>query len=125
MQVINSSFRSLFMLNKFLISIVSPYLPRSSKLSQLYHHGDPSNHCKASTLFLSSFISSDHPFITRVLYGGYMMFHKGFNPFSKCSSRFFSEELKYSLSCILKCNPFNRIIRGGIMSFLIIGVHVS
>ena len=51
--------------------------------------------------------------------------HQGFNSFSKCSSRFFSEELKYSLSCILKCNSFNRIIRGGIMSFLIIWVHVS
>src|SRR4051812_20742632 len=32
---------------------------------------------------------------TGVLYGGYMMIHKGFNSFSKCSSRFFSEEFKH------------------------------
>ena len=54
----------------------------------------------------------------------YMMVHQGFNFFSKCSLRFFWKELKYSLSCILKCNSFNRIIRSGIMSFLIIWVHV-
>ena len=35
-----------------------------------------------------------------------MMVHKGFNSFSKCSSRFFSEELKYSSSCIPKRNSF-------------------
>ena len=55
----------------------------------------------------------------------YMMVHQGFNFFSKCSSRFFSEELKHSSSCYPECNSFFRIIGGGIMSFLIIWVHVS
>ena len=35
-----------------------------------------------------------------------MMVHQGFNSFSKCSSRFFSEELKYSSSYIPKRNSF-------------------
>ena len=35
-----------------------------------------------------------------------MTAHQGFNSFSKCSSRFFLEELKYSSSCIPKCNSF-------------------
>ena len=34
------------------------------------------------------------------------MVHQGFNYFSKCSLRFFSQELKYSSSCIPKCNSF-------------------
>ena len=36
----------------------------------------------------------------------YMLVHQGRNSFSKCSSRFFSEELKYSLSCIPECYSF-------------------
>ncbi len=55
----------------------------------------------------------------------YMMVHQGFNSFSKCSLRLFSDELKYSSSCIPKWNSFYRIIWGGILSFLIIWVHVS
>ena len=55
----------------------------------------------------------------------YMMVHQGFNSFSKCSLRFFSEGLKYSSSCIPKCNSFYRIIWGGVMSFLIISLRVS
>ena len=50
----------------------------------------------------------------------YMMVHKGFNSFSKCSSRFFSKKLKHSSSCYPECNSFFCIIGGGIMSFLII-----
>jgi len=50
----------------------------------------------------------------------YMMVHKGFNSFSKFSSRFFSMKLKHSSSCYLECNLFFHIIGGGIMSFLII-----
>ena len=47
------------------------FLFRSSKLSQLYHHGDPSNHCKSSPcVFNFSFISIDHSFVTGVLHGG-------------------------------------------------------
>ena len=53
------------------------------------------------------------------------MVHQGFNSFSKCSSRFFSKKLKLSSSCNLECNSFYHIIGGGIMSFLIIWVHVS
>ena len=36
----------------------------------------------------------------------YMMVHQGFNLFSKCSLGFLLEELKYSSSCIPKCNSF-------------------
>src|SRR4051812_40680792 len=85
-----------------------------------YHHEDPSKSLQGFTLFFQLFLSFYHPCFTGVLHGGYMIVHQGFNSVSKCSSRFFSEELEYSLSCILKCNSFNRIIRGGIMSFLII-----
>ena len=55
----------------------------------------------------------------------YMMVHQGFNPFSKCSLRFFSKELKYSSSCNPERNSFYFIIGGGIMSFLIIWPHGS
>ena len=54
----------------------------------------------------------------------YMMVHKGFISFSKLSSRFFSKEFKHSSSCNPECNSFFHINRGGIMSFLIIWVHV-
>ena len=49
-----------------------------------------------------------------------MMVHQRFNYFLKCSSRFFSKELKYSSSCIPKCNSFYLIFSGGVMSFLTI-----
>ena len=55
----------------------------------------------------------------------YMIVHQGLNPFSKRSSRLFSEEFKLSSSCNPECNSFYCIIRGGILSFLIIWVHVS
>ena len=55
----------------------------------------------------------------------YMMVHQGFNSFSKCSSRFFSKKLKLSSYCNPECISVYRIIGGGIMSFLIIWVHVS
>ena len=54
-----------------------------------------------------------------------MMVHQGFNSFSRCSSRFFSEEPKHSSSGNPEYNSFCCIIGGGIMSFLIIRVHVS
>ena len=82
------------------------------------------NHRKASprvfnfSFFLSSFYYRSSPWRL------YMMVHQGFNSFSKCSSRFFSEELKYSSSSILKCNSFNLIFWGGVMSFLIISLQV-
>ena len=103
------------------------FLSRSSKLSQLCNHGDLSKiftriHLVFSTSFSFRLIIL---LLLKFSWRLYKMVHQGFNSFSKCSSRFFSEELKYSLSCILKCNSFNCIIRGGIMSFLIIWVHVS
>ena len=55
----------------------------------------------------------------------YMMVHRGFISFSKRSSTFFSKELNHSSFCNPECNSFYRIIGGGIMSFLIIWVHVS
>ena len=64
------------------------------------------NHCKASpcvlnfSFFLSSFYYSSSSWRL------YMMTHQGFNSFSKCWSRFFWKELKYSSSCIPKCNSF-------------------
>ena len=63
--------------------------------------------------------------ITGVLQGGYMLVHQGFNYFSKCSSRFFSEELKHSSSSISKCSSSYFIFWGGAMSFFINWVHVS
>ena len=83
------------------------------------------NHCKDSpcvfnfSFFLSSFCYRSSS------WRRYMMVLKGFNSFSKCSSRFFLEELKHSSSCISKSNSFYLIFCGGIMSFLIIWVHVS
>ena len=55
------------------------------------------NHCKSSPcVFNFSFISIDHPFVYRSSsWRCYMVVHQGFNSFSKCSSRFFSEELKF------------------------------
>ena len=100
---------------------------RSSNLFQLFHHGDSSKSVQWFTLcFQPLFPSVWSSFCYRSSSGRlYMVVHQGFNSFSKCSSIFFSEELKYSLSCILKCNSFNHIIWGGAMSFFIIWVHVS
>ena len=55
----------------------------------------------------------------------YMMVHQWFNSFSKCSSRFFSEELKFSSSYNPECNSFTHIFWGGVMSFLIISLRAS
>ena len=117
--MINSLFRRPL---KFSVSFVSsslfPGVPSSN------YHGDPSKSLQGFTLcfqFLFLFI----PFVYRSSsWRFYMMVHQGFNSFSKCSSRFFSEELKHSSSCNPECNSFYRIIGGGIMSFLIIWVHV-
>ena len=118
--MINSLFRRPL---KFSVSFVSsslfPGVPSSN------YHGDPSKSLQGFTLcfqFLFLFI----PFVYRSSsWRFYMMVHQGFNSFSKCSLRFFSRELKHSPSCSPECNSFYRIIGGGIMSFLIIWVHVS
>ena len=47
-----------------------------------------------------------------------MMVHQGFNSFSKCSSRFFSEEFNHSSACISKCYSFYLIFSDGVMSLL-------
>ena len=69
-------------------------------------------------LVFSTSLSFRYPFYYRS--SSAMMVHQGFNSFSKCSSRFFSKELKYSSFCYLECNSFFCIIGGGIKSFLII-----
>ena len=58
-------------------------------------------------VFNFSFLLFDHSFVYRSSsWRLYMMVHQGFNSFSKCSSRFFVEELKHSSSCNLECNSF-------------------
>ena len=99
--MINSLFRRPL---KFSVSFVSsslfPGVPSSN------YHGDPSKSLQGFTLcfqFLFLFI----PFVYRSSsWRFYMMVHQGFNSFSKCSSRFFSEELKHSFSCNPECNSF-------------------
>ena len=83
------------------------------------------NHRKASTcVFNFSFVWSF--FYYRISsWRLYMMVHQGFNSFSKYSSRFFSKELNYSSSCIMKCNSFYIIFWSGVMPFAIISLHVS
>ena len=72
-------------------------------------------------LVFSTSLSSRYPFVTGVLHeGSTWWFIKDSISFSKCSSTFFSKELKYSSSCNPECNSFYHIIGGGIMSFLII-----
>ena len=128
--VSSSKFNSLF--RRFFIShsrfeMLYLFFSKSSKLSQLYHHEDSPKSLQGFTLCFQLLF----PFIWSFLYYRssswrlYMMVHKGFNSFSKCSSRFFSEELKHSSSCNPECHSFYHIIRGGIMSFWIIWVHVS
>ena len=122
--MINSLFRRLI---KFLISIVSsslfPGVPTSFNYITMEIH---LNHCKDSPCVSNfSFLSFDHSFVYRSSLGRlYMMVHQRNNSFSKCSLRFFSKELKFSSSRNPECNSFFRIIEGGIMSFLIIWVHV-
>ena len=55
----------------------------------------------------------------------YMIVHQGFISFSKCSSRFFSKELKHSSSCNPECISFYLIFWDGVMSLLTIWVCVS
>ena len=101
--VFNSLFRRLI---KFLISIVSSFfsgVPSSLNylVAQLHL-----NHCKDSPCVFNScfFLSSFYYWSSSRRLN--MMVHQGFNSFSKCSSRFFSEEFKHSSSCIPKCNSF-------------------
>ena len=56
------------MMSQFSVSIVSSFFCyRSSKLSQLSRHEDPSNHCKVSTLFFS-FLSLSVEIVVDILY---------------------------------------------------------
>ena len=85
------------------------------------------NHRKASPcVFNFSFLSFDHPFVTGVLHGGSTWwFIKELIHSRSVHWDFFSEELKYSSSCIPKCNSFYLIIWGGVMSLLIISLRVA
>ena len=122
---LNSLFRRLI---KFLISIVSsslfPGVPTFFNYFTMEIH---INWYKDSPcVFNFSFLPFDHSFVYRSSsWRFYMMVHQGFNSFSKCSSRFFSEELKFSSSCNPECNSFTHIFWGGIMSFLIISLRAS
>ena len=123
-QVINSLFRRFI---KILDLICSSFFSWSSKLSHYYFFVTEIhlNHFKVSHCVLNfSFFSL--PFLYRSSHEGSTWgFIKDLYSFLKCSSRFFSEELKFSSSCYPECNSFNRIIGAGIMSFLIIWVHDS
>ena len=55
--------------------------------------------------------------------GSTWWFIKDLYPFSKCSLRFFSKELKHSSFCNPECYSFTHIFWGGVMSFLIISRH--
>ena len=109
--------------SRFKLSI---FLFRSSKLFQLSFQRSIKS-LQGFTLcfrplfpFVWSFI-----FVTGVLHEASSWWvHQGFNSFSKCSSRFFSKKLRLSSYCNPECNSFYRIIRGGIISFLIIWVLV-
>ena len=97
-------------------------------------------------LVLSTSLSFYHPFITGVLHGGSTWwfvkdsFHSSIvlQDFSRsydlpgytlnkhgAQHMFCFEELKYSSSCIPKCNSFYLIFWGGDMSFLTISVRAS
>ena len=121
--VSSSKFNSLFrrFIEKFLVSFAHLSFP-GYQVSTLSCREAPFNHCKDwPCVFNFSFFSFDHPFVYRSSsWRFHMMVHQGFNSFSKCSLRFFSEEFEHSSSCNPECNFFFRIIGGGIMSFLII-----
>ena len=107
-------------MNKFLFSVVLLSFSRSSKLWQLYHHGDPSKSLQGFTLcFQLLFLFVDHSF-TGVLHGGSTWWViKDSISSRSVSSSFFSKELKHSSSCNPECISFYRIIGGGFTSFLI------
>ena len=95
------------------------FFSKSSKLSQLYHHGDSSKPLQGFTLCFQLLF----PFVWSFFYYRssswrlYMMVHQGFNSFSKCSLRLFSEELKFSSSCNPECYSLYLIFWDGVMSF--------
>ena len=117
-------FQSLFMMSKFSVQVLHTF-PRFPRYLNYITTKIHLNHCKDSPCVfnLSFFLSSFYHWSSS--WRLYMMVHQGLNSFSKCSSRFFSEELKYSSSCISKFNPFSLIFWGGVMSFLIISLRVS
>ena len=72
--------------SKFSASIVSSFFFRTSKFSRLYHREAPSNHCKVSILFASTFNSFMLSFlIWSSSWRLNMVVHQGFLSFSKCS----------------------------------------
>ena len=146
--VSSSKFNSLFRrLIKFSVSIVSSFLPRSSNLSQLYHHEDSSNHYKASILFASNlqlfyviisypdfFMEAQHDGTSRISFILHWFFKISLEVMirqailsNKHGAQHMScfEEFKHSSSCILKCNSFYLIFWDGVMPFLTISRHVS
>ena len=96
------------------------FFSRSSKLFQVCHHEDPSKSSQGFTLCFQLLFPSLFFSYRSSSWRLYMMVDQGFNFFSKCSLRFFSEEFKHYSSCILKSNSFYLIFWGGVMSLLII-----
>ena len=69
--MMDSFLRSSFVVTNSRCQLFIFSFSQSSNLFQLYHHGDPSNHCKDSPyVFDFSFLSIGHSFITGVLHGG-------------------------------------------------------
>ena len=143
--MINSLFRRFI---KFLISFVHLSFPGVPSFPQFIVVKIHLNHRKASPcVFNFSFLLFDHPFITGVLHGSSTRwfvkdsfhssivlqdFSRSYDPPSYTQKikhgaqhMFCFEEFKYSSSCIPKCNSFYNIFWGGVISFLIIWVHVS
>ena len=100
-------------------------LHRSAKFSLYLVAEIHLNHYKVSPcVFNFFFLPLDHLFVTGVLHGGSTWwFIKDLFP-SRSFHRDSFKEFKHSSSCIPECNSLYRIIGGGIMSFLIIWVHV-
>ena len=121
--MINSVFRRLIKFSGSFALSFPEFLPFLHYLVAKLHL----NHCKDSPCVFQLLFPFVWPFFyyRSSSWRFYMMVHKGCNSFSKCSSRFFSEELKHSSSCNTEFYSFNRIIGDGIMSFLIIWIHVS
>ena len=121
--IFNSLFRSLIKILGFNCFIFYfPGVPTSFNYITTEIH---LNHYKVSPCVFNFFCFYHHFVYRGSSWMFYMMVHRGFISFSKRSSTFFSKELNHSSFCNPECNSFYRTIGGGIMSFLIIWVHVS
>ena len=84
-------FRSVFTMSKLSFSIVSSFLSRSSKISQVYHHEDPSKSSQGFTLCFQLLFLLSSFYYRSSSWRFYMVVHQGFLSFCNCSSRFLSK----------------------------------